>query len=102
VKALHEARQQYRFKLVGYVIMPEHVHLLISEPMRGTPSTVMQVLKQRVSRLMRAHWNRAPKSQMHLWNEDERERPRRFWQRRFYDFNVWSRKKKIEKLAICT
>jgi hypothetical protein len=22
-----------------------------------------------------------------------------FWQSRFYDFNVWSRKKKIEKLA---
>ena len=21
---------------------------------------------------------------------------RRFWQRRFYDFNVWSRKKRIE------
>jgi hypothetical protein len=24
--------------------------------------------------------------------------PRSFWQRRFYDFNVWSRKKRIEKL----
>jgi putative transposase len=23
---------------------------------------------------------------------------RSFWQRRFYDFNVWSRKKRIEKL----
>ena len=23
---------------------------------------------------------------------------RQFWQRRFYDFNVWSRRKKIEKL----
>jgi putative transposase len=22
-----------------------------------------------------------------------------FWQRRFYDFNVWSQKKKVEKLA---
>jgi REP element-mobilizing transposase RayT len=22
-----------------------------------------------------------------------------FWRRRFYDFNVWSRKKKIEKLG---
>jgi putative transposase len=24
--------------------------------------------------------------------------PRRFWQRRFYDFNVWSARKRIEKL----
>ncbi len=28
----------------------------------------------------------------------EKELPRAFWQRRFYDFNVWSRKKRIEKL----
>jgi len=35
------------FVEVGYVVMPEHIHLLIGEPERGTPSTVMQVLKQR-------------------------------------------------------
>ena len=36
-----------RFVVVGYVVMPEHVHLLISEAEEGTPSTVMQVVKQR-------------------------------------------------------
>jgi REP element-mobilizing transposase RayT len=30
----------------GYVVMPEHVHLLFSEPERGDPSVVMKVLKQ--------------------------------------------------------
>src|SRR5713101_8138075 len=45
--------QEYGFLLVGYVVMPNHVHLLISEPKKGTPSTVMQMLKQRVSRKMR-------------------------------------------------
>jgi len=25
------------FRLIGYVVMPEHVHLLISEPREGTP-----------------------------------------------------------------
>ena len=30
--------------------MPEHVHLLIGEPAKGNPSTVLQVLKQKVSR----------------------------------------------------
>jgi REP element-mobilizing transposase RayT len=34
--------------LVGYVVRPEHIHLLIGEPEHGTPSTVMRVLKQRV------------------------------------------------------
>jgi putative transposase len=46
---LEEARQRYDFVVVGYVVMPEHVHLLITEPEVGSPSTVMQVLKQRTA-----------------------------------------------------
>lgn len=95
IKILDEVRQRYRFRLVGYVVMPDHVHLLISEPERGTPSTVVQVLKQRVSRLMRERKRKPSGAQLKLWREDEAPR---FWQRRFYDFNVWSEKKKAEKL----
>jgi REP element-mobilizing transposase RayT len=47
LKILEQVSVRYRFAVVGYVVMPEHIHLLISEPERGTPSTVMQVLKQR-------------------------------------------------------
>jgi REP element-mobilizing transposase RayT len=50
LKILDEVRERYDFALIGYVVMPEHIHLLISEPNVGTPSTEMQVLKQRVSR----------------------------------------------------
>jgi REP element-mobilizing transposase RayT len=53
VKILGEVRDRYGFALAGYVAMPNHIHLLISEPANGTPSTVMQVLKQRVSRRLR-------------------------------------------------
>jgi putative transposase len=38
---LEEARQRYRFVVLGYVVMPEHFHLLISEPPVGDPSMVM-------------------------------------------------------------
>ena len=31
VKILSEVRARHRFRLVGYVVMPEHVHLLIDE-----------------------------------------------------------------------
>ncbi len=53
VRLLGEVRDRYRFSLVGYVVMPDHIHLLMSEPAVGTPSVVMQVLKQRVSRRLR-------------------------------------------------
>lgn len=42
LRILEEVRQRYRFVVVGYVVMPEHIHLLISEPERGTPSRVWQ------------------------------------------------------------
>ena len=50
LEILEQVRQRYQFVVVGYVVMPEHIHLLISEPERGTPSTVMQVVKQRFAR----------------------------------------------------
>jgi len=42
---LEQVRRRYQFVVAGYVIMPEHIHLLISEPQVKTPSTVMQALK---------------------------------------------------------
>ena len=62
VHVLGEVRDRYGFSTVGYVVMPEHIHLLISEPAKGTPSTVIQVLKQRVSRRLRRK-RRAPPGQ---------------------------------------
>ena len=52
LKILAEVRERYDFALIGYVVMPEHIHLLMGESRRGTPTTVMQVLKQRVSRAL--------------------------------------------------
>jgi putative transposase len=89
---LEEARQQYRFVVYGYVVMPEHFHLLISEPEKGTPSVVMKVIKQRFAQ--RINRRRRSSTQMALWPEERR----LLWQKRFYDFNVWSRRKRVEKL----
>jgi putative transposase len=46
LEVLEGVRRCYRFVVVGYVVMPEHVHLLLSEPERGNPSKVMQAIKQ--------------------------------------------------------
>jgi len=98
VRILGEVRAKYNFKIVGYVVMPEHIHLLISEPATGTPSTVMQVLKQRVSRQLRGKRRRGSARQMTLWLAEDASGLRSFWQRRFHDFNVFTAKKKNEKL----
>src|SRR6266853_486058 len=97
VKILGEVRDHYGFSLVGYVVMPEHIHLLISEPPKGTPSTVMQVLKQRVSRQLRGK-SHASTRQLGPGLQGLNHSLPQFWQPRFYDFNVWSQKKFVEKL----
>ena len=78
---LEKTRQWYGFYITGYVVMPEHFHLLLSEPKRGNLAVAMQMLKQNTSRQLR-----------------ELSREGHFWQQRYYDFNVWSEAKRLEKL----
>ena len=95
LKILEQVRRRYRFVVLGYVIMPEHFHVLISEAQRGTPSTLMQAVKLGFARRVLAERKRQRVcGQGELW-EGGREH---IWQARFYDFNVWTEHKRIEKL----
>jgi len=78
--------------------MPEHVHLLLGEPQKGTPSTVLQMLKQRTSRKLRNEEKGHPVAQVRLPRPELADTLPQFWQARFYDFNVYSDKKRREKL----
>jgi putative transposase len=94
---LEEIRQRHRFVVVGYVVMPEHVHLLITEPERGNPSLVMAALKQTFAhRLLREVRGRSEAGADALWNTPVA--VGHVWQRRFYDFVVFTEKKRVEKL----
>jgi putative transposase len=75
--ALECIRQRYNFVVAGYVIMPEHVHLLLSEARIATLATAIQALKLSVAR---------------------RRTESSFWQPRYYDFNVHNDEKRVEKL----
>jgi putative transposase len=77
---LEQTRKQQGLCIAAYVLMPEHVHLLTDEPSTGTVATFLQILKQLTSRQLKS-----PDQQQ-------------FWQRRYYDFNVSSNAKYIEKI----
>jgi len=80
VSALERVRRDYQLCVYAYVVMPEHVHLLINEPERNTLAQAIKSLKQGVAR------------RLSLRAEDP------FWQARYYDFNVWSERKFVEKV----
>jgi putative transposase len=92
LQVLEQVRRRYGFVVEGYVVMPEHVHLLISEPRRGTPSTVMQAIKQGFTRRLLANLRAANSRQAPILKAVH------MWQPRFYDFVVFSEKKRVEKL----
>jgi putative transposase len=97
LKVLEQVRKRHHFGVVGYVVMPEHVHLLFSEPERGNPSVVMQALKQGFARRVLAKLRaRNDPRQAGLWTTALD--AGHIWQRRFYDFVVFSDQKRIEKL----
>ncbi len=98
VKILDEVRCRHRFWLIGYVVMPEHVHLLMSEAREKNPSKILQVLKQKVAKVLLKRRRRATNGQLSLPFGGSAAEESHFWQRRFYDFNVWSEKKLREKL----
>jgi putative transposase len=76
---LERVRRSYRLYVYGYVVMPEHVHLLLSEPHRDTPADALKLLKQGVSR--------------RLTGDAEH-----FCQKRYYDFNIRNYPQFVEKL----
>jgi putative transposase len=110
LQILERVRRRYRLVVLGYVVMPEHVHLLVSEPQRATLSTAIQALKLGVVRRLEYEGQGAvPRSREtgETWGTPSapgtpgvgiRKSPKRFWQARFYDFNVWTEHKRIEKL----
>jgi len=97
LEVLERVRRRYRFVVVGYVVMPEHVHLLLSEPERGDPSKLMQAIKQGFARrLLRGLRAAGDPQQGSLW--DTVLDGGHIWQARFYDFVVFTENKRVEKL----
>jgi putative transposase len=76
-RALERSRVKYGFLIVGYVVMPDHVHLLMSEVENDSLASTIQFMRQSVARKVGEG---------------------RFWQQRYYDFNVFSQRKFVEKL----
>ena len=96
LEVMEEIRQRHRFVVVGYVVMPEHVHLLFTEPERGNPSLVMAALKQTFAHRLLRELARSGAQTSSLWSTPVA--VGHVWQRRFYDFVVFTDDKRVEKL----
>jgi putative transposase len=96
LEVMEQIRQRHHFAVIGYVVMPEHVHLLFTEPERGNPSPVLAVLKQAFAHRLLRELAKSSLQTDALWSTPVA--VGHVWQRRFYDFVVFTEKKRVEKL----
>lgn len=78
---LQALRQRHQFDIFGYVLMPNHVHLLLSEPKLHLLADTFRALKTQTSRQLKGD-------------------RKQFWQRRYFDRNIITQTEFSEKHAI--
>jgi putative transposase len=83
LETLEKTRQKFSLCVYGYVVMPEHVHLLLSEPGSGTLAEAIHFLKLSSAKQEEC---------------DEQKGNGHFWQKRYYDRNIRSYSDFTEKL----
>lgn len=99
LQVLEDLRQQYRFKLFGYVVMPEHVHLVLHPPAgTGLTKIIADLKSKSASRIICQRWFRLPGDCMR--KKDGNERPA-FWLNGFYDHNCRSLESSLQKIEYC-
>ena len=106
VETLRQLGQEMGFLLIGWVLMPEHFHLLIRPEPAESTSRLMQELKRRTAQQIvsvltgnQGHsWCRKMLTDLRLPPTVHSDSRYRVWQRRFYPYGVYSERKRLEKL----
>lgn len=101
IEALATTREKEPFKLIGYVLMPDHFHLL-ANPLCLDISVIAGRLKGRAASLILA-WLRdeqhlEPLAKLKLARPLRSGQTHAVWQQDFSDIDVWSRKFIRQKL----
>jgi len=90
VQCLESTRRRFGLRIYGYVVMPEHVHLLVSEPEHGTLADAVRELKLSFSKRVRSQ-RQSASPQVNSQNPlvaPGAPMQASFWQKRYYDRNV--------------
>ena len=96
VETLDDLRAELGFKMIGYVLMPEHCHVLIWPGPSANPSQIMQKLSERtanfIRRNLREHlafpWCQKMLKRLELPPTVHHHAHYRVWQRHRYDVNI--------------
>ena len=102
IENLNELRNKHRYKLYRYVVMPNHVHLIICPPDEDKISIFIGALKSITARKIFDLWRGKG---LKIFNKLEISKDGKgrfaFWQKRYYDHNCRTTESVIEKINYC-
>ena len=106
VQRLEEVRQKMHCLLIGWVLMPEHFHLLFKpQPAESTPVVIKELKEETARRILKNlrqnlcyPWCRRTLARFRLPPTVHDESHFRVWQRRFHPFDIFTEAKLREKL----
>ena len=101
VQRLEEVRQDFRFLLIGWVLMPDHFHLLLQPQPAGTIPSIFKELKEETAKsilkTLRENvcypWCRTMLARLRLPPSVHDESHYRLWVRRYFPFDVFTEEK---------
>jgi len=102
IEELDKARAKHNFKMLGYVVMPNHVHLLLLPPNDMKLGLVIGEIKSLSARRILGRWRSDRVSMPDSIRVKRGERNKVvFWQRRCYDRNCRNEKELLQSIEYC-
>ena len=101
VDALANAREKYSFKLIGYVVMPDHVHMIVN-PLEQNIKIILKQIKgasaHHIIKWLRAEGHEKSLEKLKLDNPKKRAHQYALWLEKFFPVELWSFKFVQQKL----
>ncbi|KAA3635208.1 MAG: hypothetical protein DWP97_05255 [Calditrichaeota bacterium] len=102
IKHLKRVREKYKFKLYGFVIMPNHVHIVLLPINNVRLSQIIGELKSLSAREIIEYWTLLD---LNIFEKLKVNRSGKqkfaFWQRKYYDYNCRTKEITLNKIMYC-
>jgi putative transposase len=98
VQVLEQMRRRFALCVYGYVVMPEHVHLLLSEPQRGLLADALHYLKLSFAKRLVPQVRLVAQVRAPVLGANLGVPSGVFWRKRYYDRNVRNEREFVDKL----
>jgi len=98
IQAIEFYQKSFFIKILGYVIMPDHVHLIVWPQGKKTLEEFVRDYKKYLAKEILQRLTISEKTKVLLGRPQKRNHLFQIWQKGYYDFNIYNQQTLNEKL----